>query len=130
MSTVFASSFSWPAPSTVSVVRLTLARVVWYMSLVLAVAAVTVAIQQSLFLVRSHHAANPNQLLRELLNSSFGQRIPRWDQLAIWQAAVALLEWSIYFCLGSYPICILFGVPLDFFRELAEILPSGKLISL
>lgn len=35
-----------------------------------------------------------------------GLRIPRLDQVSIWQAAVGLLEWSIYFWMGGYLVFI------------------------
>jgi hypothetical protein len=65
--------------------------------MVLGIAAVAVGMQQSVFLVRVGCVSNSDMLIRELLSFDFltGRRIPRWDQLVTWQAAVSLLEWSI-----------------------------------
>lgn len=106
MSAIAVGSFSWPALSTMSVVPLTMIRIAWYNSLLLGVVAVAVGMQQSVFLVRIQHASSSDILLCELLSSqsSTGRRIPLWDQLFVWQSAVGLLEWCIYFWLGGFAV--------------------------
>lgn len=108
MSAVVVGTFSWPTLSEISVVPLTMIRIAWYNSLVLGITAVAVAMQQSVFLVRVSCVSNGDVLIRELLSvdAHDGRRIPRWDQLFIWQAAVGLLEWSIYFWFGGYMVFI------------------------
>jgi hypothetical protein len=108
MSAAVVGSFSWPNLSMITTVPLTIIRIAWYNSLVFAIAAVAVGMQQSVFLVRVGCVSNADMLIRELLSFEdlTGRRIPHWDQLAIWQAAVALLEWSIYFWLGGYVVFI------------------------
>lgn len=89
-----------------SVVPLTMIRIAWYNSLLLGVVAVAVGMQKSVFLVRIQHASSSDILLCELLSSqsSTGRRIPLWDQLFVWQSAVGLLEWCIYFWLGGFAV--------------------------
>ncbi|KAI5457570.1 hypothetical protein BGZ63DRAFT_428268 [Mariannaea sp. PMI_226] len=94
-------------------------RVAWYNSLILDVA---VGMQQSVFLVRVGCVANSDVLICELLSydSPTGQRIPYWGQLGLWQVAVALLEWSIYFWLGGYVV---------FIWTLSDLPQEGKQVS-
>lgn len=83
-------------------------RIAWYNSLVLAIAAVAVGMQQSVFLVRVGCLSTSDVSLREILSfaSPTGRRIPYWHQLILWQTAVGLLECSIYFWLGGYIVFI------------------------
>lgn len=83
-------------------------RIAWYNSLVLAIAAVAVGMQQSVFLVRVGCLSTSDASLREILSfaSPTGRRIPYWHQLILWQTAVGLLECSIYFWLGGYIVFI------------------------
>lgn len=108
MNAAVVGSFSWPVLSTVSVVPLAMIRVAWYNSLILGIAAVAVGMQQSVFLVRVGCVSNGDVLIRELLSSESrtGRRTPRWDQVFIWQSAVGLLEWCIYFWVGGYGVFI------------------------
>lgn len=119
MTAAVVGSFSWPGLSAISTVPLTMVRIAWYNSLILAIAAVAVGMQQSVFLVRVGCVSNSDFLIRELLSydDRTGPRIPRWDQLVIWQAAVALLEWSIYLWLGGYVV---------FLWDLARITQEGQ----
>lgn len=119
MSAAVVGSFSWPVLSKMSPVPLTMIRIAWYNSLILGIAAVAVGMQQSVFLVRVGCVSNSDMLIRELLTyaSRTGQRAPYWDQLVIWQAAVALLEWSIYFWIGGYVV---------FIWDLTQVLRDGQ----
>ena len=109
MSAVNVGTFSWPALSAIPVVPLTMIRIAWYNSLILGVAAVAVGMQQSVFLIRVGYVSDSDTWIQELLSftcDTTGKLIPRWDQLLIWQAAVGLLEWCIYFWLGGYIVFI------------------------
>jgi len=83
-------------------------RIAWYNSLIFAIVAIAVGMQQSVFLVRVGCVSNSNMLIRELLTFEMpsGQRVPRFRQVFIWQTAVGLLEWSIYFWLGGFVVFI------------------------
>lgn len=120
MSAVIVGSFSWPALSSVHVVPLTMIRIAWYSSLILAIAAVAVGLQQSVFLIRVGSLLNCEFIIQELLSfrSPAGQHVPRWDQVFIWQAAVGLLEWSIFLWVGGYIVFI--GDLTKLFQEAQE----------
>lgn len=83
-------------------------RIAWYNSLIFAIAAIAVGMQQSVLLVRVGCVSNSDMLIRELLTfeKPSGQRVPRFRQVFIWQTAVGLLEWSIYFWLGGFVVFI------------------------
>lgn len=104
MSAAVVGSFSWQSLSTIAVVPLTMIQIAWLNSLILAIAAVAVGMQQSVFLVRVGCLSHSDALIRELLSfaSPTGRRVPHWDQVILWQTAVGLLECSIYFWLGGY----------------------------
>ncbi|CEL06306.1 hypothetical protein ASPCAL07412 [Aspergillus calidoustus] len=114
MTAAVVGSFEWSALSTIPTVPLTMIRIAWYNSLVLAVTAVTLAMQQSVFLIRVGCTSKSDAIIRDLLSYPAApgrglggpQRIPRWDQVLIWQTAVGLLEWSIYFWMGGYLVFI------------------------
>ncbi|OQE21952.1 hypothetical protein PENSTE_c011G02778 [Penicillium steckii] len=108
MSAAVVGSFSWPSLSTAAPVPFTMIRVSWYNSLVLAIGAVAVGMQQSVFLVRVGCLSTSDTSLLEILSfvSPTGRRIPYWHQVILWQTAVGLLECSIYFWLGGYIVFV------------------------
>lgn len=108
MSAAVVGSFSWDSLSTAATVPLTMIRIAWFNSLVLAIGAVAVGMQQSVFLVRVGCLSNSDSSLREILSfaSPTGRRIPYWHQVILWQTAVGLLECSIYFWLGGYIVFV------------------------
>ncbi|KAL4744826.1 hypothetical protein BDW72DRAFT_208710 [Aspergillus terricola var. indicus] len=109
MTAAVVGSFEWEVLSTIRTIPMTMIRVAWYNSLVLAVTAVTLGMQQSVFLIRVGCTSDSDSIIRDLLSfrsQEGGPRIPRWDQVATWQTAVALLEWSIYFWLGGYLVLL------------------------
>lgn len=110
MTAAVVGSFEWEALSTIATIPMTMIRIAWYNSLVLAVTAVTLGMQQSVFLIRVGSTSDSDAIITNLLSSpspgGSGLRIPRWDQVFIWQAAVGLLEWSIYFWMGGYLVFI------------------------
>ena len=103
---------SWPTFSTISSVPLTMLPIAWYNNLILAIAAVAIGMQQSVFLVRLGCLSNSDILIRELLSfeSPSGLRVPRHSQVLVWQTAVGVLECSIYFWLEV--LLCLFGTRL------------------
>lgn len=109
MSAAVVGSFAWPALSTMSVVPLTMIRIAWYNSLVFSMGAIATSVQQNVFLFRVQSMPNSDDILLDVLShvSSPTIRVPRWDQTIIWQSAVGLLEWSIYFWLGGYFVLLL-----------------------
>lgn len=109
MTAAVVGSFEWEALSTVPTIPITMIRIAWYNSLILAVTAVTLGMQQSVFLIRVGSTSDSDAIITNLLSYASpgsGLRIPRWDQVFIWQAAVGLLEWSIYFWMGGYLVFI------------------------
>ncbi|OJJ08344.1 hypothetical protein ASPVEDRAFT_156008 [Aspergillus versicolor CBS 583.65] len=110
MTAAVVGSFTWDALSTIAIIPMTMIRIAWYNSLVLAVTAVTLGMQQSVFLIRVGSTSDSDAIITNMLSSpspgGSGLRIPRWSQMFIWQAAVGLLEWSIYFWMGGYLVFI------------------------
>jgi hypothetical protein len=108
MSAVIVGSFAWPSFSSVPLIAYTICRATWYSSLVLAVVAVAVGLAQNVFLYRVGCLSNSCAIFVEILSYQVedGQRIPRWNQVFIWQLAIGLLEWSIYLWLGGLIVFI------------------------
>ncbi|PTD13062.1 hypothetical protein FCULG_00005116 [Fusarium culmorum] len=97
MSATIVGAFTWPSLESLSP---------WPIpcSLVLGVGAVALSLQQSVFLMRIGCLPQANAMCRRMLSRDIGlgQRIPRWDQVILWQTAVGLLEFSIYTWLGGF----------------------------
>ncbi|KAH6678052.1 hypothetical protein B0J14DRAFT_559187 [Halenospora varia] len=108
MSAIVVGSFTWSALEHLSIVAYTIIRVCWYNSLILAITAVAVGMQQSVFLVRIGCLSASHKLTLKLLcyEDQNGTRIPRRDQVVIWQTAVGMLEFSLYFWLGGFVVFI------------------------
>lgn len=108
MSATVVGSFSWPAVSAISIVPLTIIHIAWYSSLMLGMAAVALALQQSVFLARIRYVSTSEQIICRLLSSESTnrRRIPRWYQILIWQSAVGMLEWCIFLWIGGYAVFI------------------------
>ncbi|VTO83279.1 unnamed protein product [Fusarium graminearum] len=104
MSATIVGAFTWPSLERLSPVANTMVRTLWYSSLVLGVGAVALSLQQSVFLMRIGCLPQANAMCRRMLSRDIGlgQRIPRWDQVILWQTAVGLLEFSIYTWLGGF----------------------------
>lgn len=109
MSATVVGAFTWPDLAEMGPVTSTMLRICWYNSLVLAVAAVAMGMQQSIFLLRVGGLSNRNTAILNLL-SIFDQsrqlRIPRRDQVIIWQTPVGMLEFSLYFWLAGFIVFI------------------------
>jgi hypothetical protein len=92
--------------STTTPVALAIIQAIWFSSLLLAVTAVAIALQQSVFLARVASMPKSNALIVELLTYeiSDGSRQPRQAQVLIWLLAVGLLEWSIGLWLGGFVV--------------------------
>lgn len=109
MSATVVGAFTWPDLAEMGPVTSTMLRICWYNSLVLAVAAVAMGMQQSIFLLRIGGLSNGNTVILNLL-SIFDQsrqlRIPRRDQVIIWQTPVGMLEFSLYFWLAGFIVFI------------------------
>lgn len=107
-SAVITGSFTWSALSKLSIVAWTIVQITWCCSLTLAMVAVAVELQQSVFLIRVESLSNAHLILRRLLSAEniIGPRIPRQGQLIIWHSAVALLEWSIYVWLVGFLVFV------------------------
>ena len=81
----------------------------WLCSLVLGIGAAAVAMHQSIFLMRIDVLRNANDLCQHLLShgvKSNGRRDVRLEQGILWQAAVGMLEWSIYTWMAGFLIFI------------------------
>lgn len=105
---VIVGGFTWPMLADISTTTMAILQAFWFSSLIIAVAAVAVAVHQSVFLARLVSVPNHQAILVEILcyENSNGERVPRRDQTFIWLLAVALLEWSMCFWLGGYAVFI------------------------
>lgn len=108
MSAVVVGSFTWPNLGSLTTVAYTMVRICWYNSLILAIAAVAVGMQQSVFLTRVGCLSTSDVLIVRLLSfeGQNGRRVPRRDQVIIWQTAVGLLEFSLYFWLSGFIVFV------------------------
>ncbi|QPC76794.1 hypothetical protein HYE68_007546 [Fusarium pseudograminearum] len=104
MSATIVGAFTWSSLERLSPVADTMVRTLWYSSLILGVGAIALSLQQSVFLTRIGCLPQANAMCRRMLSRDIGlgQRIPRWDQVILWQTAVGLLEFSIYTWLGGF----------------------------
>ncbi|KAF4948970.1 hypothetical protein FGADI_9254 [Fusarium gaditjirri] len=104
MSATIVGAFTWPSLETLSPVADTMVRTLWFSSLVLSVGAVAMSLQQSVFLMRIGCLPQANAMCRRMLSRDIGlgKRIPRRDQVILWQTAVGLLEFSIYTWLAGF----------------------------
>jgi hypothetical protein len=105
---VIASGFTWPTIENMGPKHLAALQVFWYSSLMLSIAAVAVAVHQSVFLARLASIPNHEEVLVQMLTYADpnGRRLPRQEQTFIWLLAVALLEWGLAFWLGGYAVFI------------------------
>lgn len=108
MSAAVVGAFTWPALEDISTVPGTMIRIAWYSSLILAIASVGVGLHQSVFLMRVGCLAKADMVITRLLGSRNGtdRYEPRDEQIILWQLAVGLLEFSLYFWLGGFVIFI------------------------
>lgn len=98
-------TFTWPTLLYTSDITWVLVRLLWYVSLILAIGAIAVSLQQSVFLARITHTSASVDLIQELLSEVVPHRPtirqPRQGQIILWQLANGLLETSIYFWLSG-----------------------------
>jgi hypothetical protein len=111
MSAAVVGAFTWPTLNDLSIVAFTMIQVLWYGSLVLGIGAVGLGLHQSIFLMRIGCLSDAHNIFRNVLSYDDGSggktaHKPRWDQVLIWQAAVGLLEWSIYTWLAGFTVFI------------------------
>lgn len=108
MSAAVVGAFTWPALSDMPTVPGTMVQIAWYASLILAIASVGVGLHQSVFLMRVGCLAKADMVITELLGSISGndRYEPRGEQIILWQLAVGLLEFSLYFWLGGFVVFI------------------------
>ncbi|KAI1414627.1 hypothetical protein F5Y13DRAFT_158970 [Hypoxylon sp. FL1857] len=106
---VASSAFTWPTITTPGVSWVV--RAAWYSSLLLSLASICTATQQSIVLSRL--ATNPqgSVILRMMLGKSKhqgsnGQLEPRRLQLYIWQVPVSLLSGGVYFFLAGLTVMV------------------------
>lgn len=108
MSAAVVGAFAWTSLASLHTVAYTLVQTMWCCSLVLGIGAVALGMQQSGFLIRIGCLPTANHLCQNMLShdAGNGQRAPSWHQVLIWQAAVGLLEFSMYTWLAGFVVFI------------------------
>ncbi|KAI0536199.1 hypothetical protein GGR58DRAFT_404228 [Xylaria digitata] len=102
-------AFTWTNLPTFAIVPYTIVRATWYSSLILAVGAVALSVQQTVFLIRIGGLPMANQICIDMLSYELpgtDTRVPRGYQIIIWQTANGMLEASIYIWLAGFGVFI------------------------
>ncbi|KAI0973681.1 hypothetical protein F4678DRAFT_425532 [Xylaria arbuscula] len=102
-------AFTWTNLPTLAIVEYSIVRATWYCSLILAVGAVALSVQQTVFLIRIGCLPIANQICIDMLSyelAGTNSRAPRRCQVVLWRTANGLLEVCIYLWLAGFAVFI------------------------